>query len=294
MPNIAERIASPEITVSIELFPPKGEKGPERVKREVTRIQEGMEVCFTSVTYGAGGSTREGTLRLVLDLAKAHPDRVVAHLTCIGATEADLAELRDVYRRSGMREILALRGDIPEEMTREEAAAGGFHYAVDLVRWLRGLGGFDSIGVAGYPEGHPETPDKKKDMDHFIEKIEAGCDYALTQFFFDNAHFEGFLETAARRGVKIPIAPGILPVRDVVQLQRFASRCGASVPDWLVEALSPYREDPEGFKEKSADIAAEQIRGLEAMGARHIHIYSLNKSDIILRIAERLGWGKSG
>ena len=292
MSKIVQSILSPELTVSVELFPPKSRKGHKAVLEEVGRIQENMNVAFTSVTYGAGGSTRDGTLELVLELGKRYPDRVVAHLTCVGAAESELEKLMSAYKKEGMTDILALRGDIPEGMTKEQATAGGFHYAADLVRWLLKLGGFSSIGVAFFPEGHPETPDKSVSMGHFVEKVDVGGDYALSQFFYENHLYEEFRGEAESRGVMIAIAPGILPIRDIDQILRFAGLCGASVPAWVVSELEPFREDAEGFKEKSADLAATQIRGLEAMGARHVHIYCLNKSDILLRIAERLGWKK--
>ncbi len=292
MSLVVDEISSPEVTVSIELFPPKSEKGAVSLLKQVGRIQERMRVAFTSVTYGAGGSTQEGTLQLVLNLAESYPGRVVAHLTCVGADEASLSDLLSAYKKRGMADIMALRGDVPDGMSYEEAVSGGFRYAVDLVRWLRKLGGVESIGVACYPEGHPETPDKTKDLDHFAEKVEAGADYSASQFFFENHLFEEFLGAMAKRNVKIPMAPGIMPVRDIDQILRFAGMCGASVPDRIVSALDPYREDPEGFKEKSADLAADQIRGLAETGVRHFHIYSLNRSDIVLRIADRMGWRK--
>ncbi len=287
---IIESIRSPEVSVSIELYPPKGRKAVERALREVAAIQEVMDIAFTSVTYGAGGSTREGTLELVLELARRYPGRVVAHLTCVGANEAEISRLMAVYQENDVRDILALRGDIPEEMTRDEAVAGGFRYAADLVRWLKALGGFSSIGVACYPEGHPETPDKTRDMDHFVQKVDEGVDYAASQFFFEAHVWERFLEQTKKRGVRIPLAPGILPVRDVAQVQRFAQKCGASVPGSVVDALAPYEDKPEAFQEKSADLAAAQIQELMAMGVRHFHIYALNRADIILRMAERLDW----
>jgi methylenetetrahydrofolate reductase (NADPH) len=292
MSFVVDEISSPDVTVSIELFPPKMEKGVASLRKEVARIQEGMRVAFTSVTYGAAGSTQDGTLQLVLDLAERHPGRVVAHLTCVGADEGSLSGLLSTYKTGGMTDIMALRGDIPEGMTPEEAVAGGFRYAIDLVQWLRELGGVESIGVACYPEGHPETPDKSRDFDYFAAKASAGADYAASQFFFENPFFEAFLEEAAKRGVQIPLAPGIMPVRDIDQIRRFAGMCGATVPDRVVSALEPFRNDPKGFKETSADLAAEQIRGLEEMGVRHFHIYALNRSDIVLRIAERMGWRK--
>ena len=287
---IIESICSPEVSVSIELYPPKGRKAVERALREVAAIQDVMDVAFTSVTYGAGGSTQEGTLELVLELERRYPGSVVAHLTCVGANEAEISRLMAIYQENGMRDILALRGDIPEEMTRDEAVAGGFRYAADLVRWLKALGGFSSIGVACYPEGHPETPDKTRDMDHFVQKVEEGADYAASQFFFEAQIWERFIDQMGRRGVGIPLAPGILPIRDVAQVQRFAEKCGANVPASVVDALAPYEDAPEAFQEKSADLAAAQIQELVTMGVRHFHIYALNRSDIILRIADRLGW----
>lgn len=287
---IIDSIVSEEVSVSIELYPPKGRKAVERALREVAAIQAAMEVAFTSVTYGAGGSTQEGTLELVLELARRYPDRVVAHLTCVGANEAEISRLMTIYQDNGVRDILALRGDIPEGMTREEAVSGGFRYAADLVRWLNNLGGFHSIGVACYPEGHPETPDKNADMDHFVRKAEEGADYAASQFFFEAHVWERFMEQMASRGVAIPLAPGILPVRDLDQVQRFAKKCGASVPKSVVDALAPYENNPEAFQESSADLAAAQIGELMTMGVKHFHVYALNRSDIILRIADRLGW----
>ena len=189
-----------------------------------------------------------------------------------------------------MNDIMALRGDLPEGMSRELAVAGGYHHAIDLVRWLRELGGVSSIGVACYPEGHPETADKGQDIDYFAAKVEAGADYAATQFFFNNSDYFRFIDECGKRGVEIPMAPGILAVRDVDQVVRFAGMCGANVPDRVISELSPYRDDPEGFKEKSADLAAAQIQELLDAGVKHFHLYSLNKSDIVLRVADRLGW----
>lgn len=287
---VIDGIVSDGVSVSIELYPPKGRKAVERTLREVEAIHDAMDVAFTSVTYGAGGSTQEGTLELVLELARRYPRRVVAHLTCVGANEAEMKRLLDVYGDNRVCDILALRGDIPEGMTRDEAVAGGFRYAADLVRWLCNFDWLHSIGVACYPEGHPETPDKSADMDHFVRKVEEGADYAISQFFFEAHVWERFREQAAIRGVPVPVSPGILPVRDLGQVQRFAEKCGASVPKSVVDALAPYENDPEAFQESSADLAAFQIWELMELGVNHFHIYALNRSDIILRIADRLGW----
>ncbi len=290
MSAIIESISSPDVSVSVELYPPKGRKAVERALREMEAIQGAMEVAFTSVTYGAGGSTREGTLELVLALSARYPERVVAHLTCVGADEEEISRLTSSYIENGMRDVLALRGDVPDGMTREEAVAGGFCHAADLVRWLRRLDGLSSIGVACYPEGHPETPDRAKDMDYFVQKVDEGADYAASQFFFEAQVWERFMEETSRRGVRIGLAPGILPIRNVAQAQRFAEKCGASVPPRIVDALAPYEDDPEAFREKSADLAAAQMQALMEMGVRHFHVYALNRADILLQIAERLGW----
>ena len=287
---VIDGIVSEEVSISIELYPPKGRKALERTLREVAAIHDAMDVAFISVTYGAGGSTQEGTLELVLELARRYPRRVVAHLTCVGANEVEISRLMEVYQDNRVRDILALRGDIPEGMTREEAVAGGFRYAADLVRWLCKFDGLHSIGVACYPEGHPETPDKAKDMDHFVRKVDEGAAYAVSQFFFEAHVWERFREQMAMRSVGIPLSPGILPVRDLGQVQRFAKKCGASVPRSVVDALAPYENDPEAFQESAADLAAFQIWELMELGVSHFHVYALNRSDIVLRIADRLGW----
>lgn len=288
--TVIDGIVSDGVSVSIELYPPKGRKAVERVLREVETIHDAMDVAFISVTYGAGGSTQEGTLELVLELARRYPRRVVAHLTCVGANEAEMKRLLDVYGDNRVCDILALRGDIPEGMTRDEAVAGGFRYAADLVRWLCNFDWLHSIGVACYPEGHPETPDKSADMDHFVRKVDEGASYAISQFFFEASVWERFREQTAIRGVPVPVSPGILPVRDLAQVQRFAEKCGASVPKSVVDALAPYENDPEAFQESSADLAAFQIWELMELGVNHFHVYALNRSDIILRIADRMGW----
>lgn len=284
--------SSSQTTISIEFFPPKNEDTRLSLLEEAANISSLVEVSFFSVTYGAGGSTQVGTLELVTRLSKIYEQRVVAHLTCVGATKSDLSELIQIYKENKMFHILALRGDIPEDFPKDRLVSPDFKYAIDLLKWLRDIGGFSSIGVACYPEGHPETPDFKKDFQFFLDKIYAGADYAISQFFFEPKVWELFLEHCAKQNISIPLIPGILPIRDIDQTIRFAKRCGSSVPEEIAKKLSKYKNDPLSFNQLSADITSELILSLESLGVKHFHIYSLNRSNLIKLISERLSWNK--
>ena len=288
-----KNISSSHSTISIEFFPPKSEDARLSLLEEVKKINSLVEVCFFSVTYGAGGTTQKGTLDLVTKLSKIYEERVVAHLTCVGATMTELTELIKIYKENNMFHILALRGDIPEDFPENRLISPDFKYAIDLLRWLRIIGGFNSIGVACYPEGHPETNNFEKDFQFFSEKVFAGADYAISQFFFDPKLWESFLENCSRKNISIPLIPGILPIRDIEQTIRFAERCGASVPDKIVKKLLKFKNDISSFNHLSADLTTELILSLQNLGVRHFHIYSLNRSNLINLISKRLGWNKS-
>ena len=284
--------SSSQTTISIEFFPPKSENGRLSLLKEAENISSLVEVSFFSVTYGAGGSTQAGTLELVTRLSQIYEQRVVAHLTCVGATKSDLIELIQIYKENKMFHILALRGDIPKNFSKDRLVSPDFKYAIDLLKWLRKIGGFSSIGVACYPEGHPETSDFEKDIHFFSEKVHAGAYYAISQFFFESKVWESFLEYSLKKNISIPLIPGILPIRDIDQTIRFAKQCGSSVPDEIANKLSKYKDDPLGFNELSADMTSELILSLENLGVKHFHIYSLNRSNLIKLISERLGWNK--
>jgi len=290
--KLLEIISSARSTVSIEFFPPKSEDARESLLKEAENISSLIEVSFFSVTYGAGGSTQSGTLDLVTRLSKIYEQKVVAHLTCVGATKSDLTKLIQIYKENNMFHILALRGDIPDDFVEDRLLSPDFKYAIDLLKWLKNIGGFSSIGVACYPEGHPETPEFNKDIEYFSEKVRAGADYAISQFFFEPKLWESFLENCSRKNITIPLIPGIFPIRDIDQTVLFAKRCGASVPEETVRKLSKHKNDVSSFNELSADMTSELIVSLESLGVRHFHIYSLNRSNLIKLISKRLGWNK--
>ncbi|MED5578589.1 MAG: methylenetetrahydrofolate reductase [Nitrospinota bacterium] len=286
-------ISDPSTSISIEFYPPKDEDSRFHLLKETKKISTLIDVSFFSVTYGAGGSTQAGTLELVTKLSQIYEERVVSHLTCIGATRSDLTELIKIYKENNMFHILAIRGDIPEDFSKDKLVSSDFKYAIDLLKWLRDIGGFSSIGVACYPEGHPETPDFEKDLEYFSEKIYAGADYAISQFFFESNVWESFLERCSRKNITIPLIPGVLPIRDIDQTIRFAKRCGANVPDGIANKLLKYKNDPTGFNELSAEMTSQLIISLEGLGSKHFHIYSLNRSNLIKLISDRLGWKKA-
>ncbi len=274
--------------VSCEFFPPKTDKGEANLWRTLERLRD-IRPAFVSVTYGAGGSTRDRTRRIVTRIRRETDLPPVAHLTCVGATRDDLAGLLDDYREAGIENILALRGDPPEGMDRFEATAGGFAHATDLIAFIRERGDF-SIGCATYPEGHPESPNGVADDIRYLKlKQDLGADYAITQYFFDNDAFLRFCDAAHTAGVTMPVIPGIMPIGNYDQIVRFSAMCGATIPDWLHEAMRPIREDPEAVAAKGIEIATRQCEALLAAGAPGLHFYTLNKAEATLAISRNLG-----
>ncbi len=245
--------------------------------------------AYVSVTYGAGGSTQDRTKRIVTRI-KAETDLdPVAHLTCVGSTKEQLGELLDEYKAAGIENILALRGDAPEGMDRFEATAGGFSYATDLTRFIHERGGF-SIGVASYPEGHPESKGGVEDDIRYLKmKQDYGADAVITQYFFNNDDFFRFRELAINEGVTIPLIPGIMPIGNYDQVSRFSAMCGASMPAWVGERMIPHREDAEAMKAIGIEIATEQCSDLISNGVKGLHIYSLNRSEATIAIHHNLG-----
>ncbi len=273
--------------ISCEFFPPKTDAGETRLWQTLEALAA-IDPDFVSVTYGAGGSTRDRTRRIVLRIARETKLPPVAHLTCTGSTREELAALLDDYRAHGIENILALRGDPPEGAERFEAAPGGFAHATDLIAFIRERGDF-CIGCATYPEGHPESPNGADDDIRWLKvKQDLGADYAITQYFFDNDAYFRFMDKAAAAGVTIPVIPGIMPVGNYDQIVRFSAMCGANVPDWLHERMAPVREDAEATFRLGVEIATAQCRELIARGAPGLHFYTLNKPDATLAIVRDL------
>ncbi len=273
--------------VSFEFFPPKTEKMAEALWSTVTRLAP-LRPRFVSVTYGAGGSTRERTHETVARVRKETMLEPAAHLTCVAATRSEVDEVARGYWAAGIRHIVALRGDPPHGTDVYQPTPGGYAAAADLVAGLKCVADFQ-ISVACYPETHPESPSPEFDIDNLKRKIDAGATRAISQFFFDPDVFLRFRDRARAAGVEVPITPGILPVTNFATVKRFAKMCGASVPAWLAELFETLDEDPETRKLVAATVAGEQCRMLEAEGVDFFHFYTLNRADLTYAICHMLG-----
>ena len=277
-----------EITVSFEFFPPKTERMEEALWTSIRRL-ESLAPEFVSVTYGAGGSTRERTHSTVARIVKETQLDPAAHLTCVGATREEVDEVVRDYWNAGVRRIVALRGDPAAGVgARYEPHPGGYENTADLVRGIKAIGKFD-VSVSAYPEKHPESATVASDLDTLKAKIDAGADRAITQFFFDNAHFLRYLEAARKHGIWAPIVPGIVPIHNFKQVSGFATRTGASVPAWLARRYEGLDDDPATMHLVAAAVAAEQVLDLVDEGIRQFHFYTLNRADLVYAICHLLG-----
>ncbi len=286
--RLTDILACPGPHISCEFFPPKTDKGEERLWACLQELTV-LDPAFVSVTYGAGGSTRDRTKRIVCRIKRETELTPVAHLTCVGSTREELAALLFEYAQAGIENILALRGDPPEGMDHFEAVRGGFAHATDLIAFIRARDGF-SIACATYPEGHPESPGGVADDVRYLKmKQDNGAEVAITQYFFENEVFFRFLDKATTAGVTIPIIPGIMPITNFDQIVRFSAMCGATVPSWLHEKMEPVREDLEAVKKLGIDLATEQCRELMQAGVPGLHFYTLNKSEATIAIGRNLG-----
>lgn len=273
--------------VSFEFFPPKTEKAEADLWAAIKRL-EPLQPAYVSVTYGAGGSTRERTHATVSRLKKETTLEPAAHLTCIDAKREEINEIAQQYWNEGVRHIVALRGDPAEGVQKYLPHPGGYAYAADLVAGLKKVADFE-ISVAAYPEGHPETSDPNADLDNLKRKIDNGATRAITQFFFDTEVFLRFLDRAHAAGINVPIVPGILPVTNFARVKDFAAMCGASVPPWMADLFEGLDDDPETRKLVAATVAAEQCRVLYDNGVNAFHFYTLNRADLTYAICHILG-----
>jgi methylenetetrahydrofolate reductase (NADPH) len=273
--------------VSFEFFPPKTAKMEETLWQAVTRLER-LAPRFVSVTYGAGGTTRERTHATVVRIRRETALEPAAHLTCVGASRDEIDEVARHYWEAGIRHIVALRGDPPTGLAGYEPHPEGYRWAADLVAGLRRVADFE-ISVASFPECHPEAPSPEADLDNLKRKIDAGANRAITQFFFDVDVYLRFVERARGAGVHVPIVPGILPVTNFAQVTKFAALCGAAVPDWMAAQFEGLDDDPETRKLVAASIAAEQCRLLQANGVNEFHFYTLNRAELTVAICHMLG-----
>lgn len=281
------RTGRSDVAVSFEFFPPKTDAMEERFWDSLSQLAP-LQPRFVSVTYGAGGSTRERTLRMVSRITSETGVPAAAHLTCVGASRDDVDAVVRGYADAGVTRIVALRGDPPEGVGHPFTPhPEGYINAADLVAGIRKLGDFD-ISVAAYPEKHPNSADWDDEIDNLKRKLDAGADRAITQMFFDNDDYWRFIELARKAGIDAPIVPGIQPIHSFGQISNFAQRCGASIPDWLAKKFEGLENDPDTHAKVALDVAGEQVRQLLDSGVREFHFYTLNRSHLVLELTRLL------
>lgn len=278
----------PELQISFEFFPPKTDAMEEKFWESINKLAP-LKPRFVSVTYGAGGTTRERTLRMVSNITSDTGVPAAAHLTCVGASKSEVDDVVRGFADAGVKSIVALRGDPPEGIGQPFTPnPQGYQNAADLVAGIRKLGDFD-ISVAAYPEKHPQSPSWEADIDNLKRKIDAGANRAITQMFFRNSDYLRFVDRARKAGVTAPIVPGIQPIHSFKQISGFAARCGASIPSWLAERFEGLNDDPETHSLVAAAVAAEQVTELLDEGVTEFHFYTLNRSNLVLALARLLG-----
>jgi methylenetetrahydrofolate reductase (NADPH) len=284
--RIVDKLGGASPAISFEFFPPKDQEGVDRLFATVAELAP-FAPAYVSVTYGAGGSTRQLTVELVGRIKREVGIEAMAHLTCVGATRAELGSVLDQLQRGGVENVIALRGDPPKGSTTFVAPAGGFSHASELAAFVKQRGGF-CIAGACYPERHPEAASLDTDLQNLKRKVDAGAQFLITQLFFDNADYFAFVERARKLGIGVPIVPGIMPVTNVSQIKRFTAMCGARMPEALMQKLEPVASDPEAVGEIGVKHAVAQCQELLARGAPGVHFYTLNRSKATVEILKRL------
>lgn len=272
-------------TYSVEFFPPKTPEGMEKLRLARAQLAEVMKPAFFSVTFGAGGSTRDRTLETVLEIQREGHE-AAPHLSCIGATKDDIRAILQTYRQHGIRRVVALRGDLPSGM----AEPGELRFASELVEFIRAeTGDAFHIEVAAYPEIHPQAKNAQDDLKNFAGKMKAGADSAITQYFFNADAYFRFVDEARALGVSAPIVPGIMPIGNFSQLARFSDACGAEIPRWIRKRMEGLGDDAESIRAFGLDVVTGLCERLLAGGAPGLHFYTLNQAGLTLEIWKRLG-----
>jgi methylenetetrahydrofolate reductase (NADPH) len=290
--RISELYARPEPTISFEFFPTKDAESEARLFRETVPALKALGASYISVTYGAGGGTRDTTLRVVDRIRKEHGVEAMAHTTCVGSTSDMISSLLDEIHALGIENVLALRGDPPKGETEFKPVAGGFSYASDLIRFVKSRNTF-CVGGACYPEGHVECKDKLLDWDRSAAKVEAGAEFLITQLFYDWQDFLAFEDYLRnKRGIKVPIVPGILPFLNTAQIKRFTTLCGAKLPAPMLQRLEAFAHDDEAIRQYGVEICTELCRKALAHGVKGVHFYCLNRAASSREIMRNLGLAK--
>lgn len=274
-----------QLEFSCEFFPPRTEKGMDKLIATRNTLDEAMSPAFYSVTFGAGGTTRDRTMSTVDTLRRNGNSTVTPHISCIGSTRAQLRELLDTYVELDIRHLVALRGDLPESGEDN----GDFKHANELVAFIREqTGDHFHIDVAAYPEYHPEAPSPEADFDNFVRKVRAGADSAMTQYFYNVDAYLKFMERCEAADIGIPVVPGIMPITNYASLARFSDNCGAEIPRWIRKQLEAYGDDTDSLKAFGLDVVTRLCMNLLDQGAPGLHFYTLNQSEATRAIWERL------
>lgn len=285
--KISDLLKSKTLSLSFEVFPPKTETDFENVKRATEEIAK-LKPSFVSVTYGAGGGTSRYTLDIAKNIKETYGVPSLAHLTCISSTKETVKERINDIKLAGIENVLALRGDIPENMKDSDRKNWSYNYAVELVRELKDSGNNFCIGEACYPEIHPESKNQKEDILYLKEKVDAGCEFLTTQMFFDNNLLYNFLYKIREAGITVPIIPGIMPITNARQVERAIKLSGAFMPQRFKSLVDKFGDDPEAMKQAGIAYATDQIIDLYANGITNVHVYTMNKPDVAKKIQSNL------
>ncbi|MBR2012846.1 MAG: methylenetetrahydrofolate reductase [Clostridia bacterium] len=284
--KIINLLKNKKLSLSFEVFPPKTESGFETVKTATEEIAK-LHPSYMSVTYGAGGGIGEYTLQIAKNIKDNYNVPTLAHLTCVSSSKETVAQKIAAMKEAGIQNVLALRGDIPQELQGSDRSDWDFHYAIDLVRTLKEAGDF-CIGGACYPEIHPESANQKEDIKRLKEKVDAGCDFLTTQMFFDNNLLYSFLYKIREAGIAVPVIPGIMPITNANQIERAITLSGSFMPQRFKILVDKFGSDPAAMKQAGIAYATDQIIDLFANGITNVHVYSMNNPDVAQKILQNL------
>ena len=285
--KIIDLLTENKLTLSFEVFPPKTESVFDSVKHATEEIAK-LKPAFMSVTYGAGGGTSKYTLDIAKNILKEYGVPTLAHITCVSSTKQTVKERIADIRKSGIKNVMALRGDIPKDIENQDRNGWDYKYAIDLVRELKEDNPDLCIGGACYPEIHPESANQKEDIKHLKEKVEAGCDFLTTQMFFDNNLLYNFLYKIREEGITVPVMPGIMPITNANQVERAIKLSGSFMPQRFKSLVDKFGTSPDAMKQAGIIYATDQIIDLFANGIKNVHVYSMNKPDVAEKILNNL------
>jgi methylenetetrahydrofolate reductase (NADPH) len=285
--KIIDLLKNETLSLSFEVFPPKTETSFESVKTATEEIAK-LKPAFMSVTYGAGGGTSKYTLEIAKNIKKMYNVPTLAHLTCVSSTKETVRERIVDIKNAGIENVMALRGDIPADRINEDRSKWDYTYAVELIRELKDSEGDFCIGAACYPEIHPESPNSREDIMHLKEKVEAGAEFLTTQMFFDNNLLYTFLYKIREAGISVPVIPGVMPITNANQVERAVKLSGSFVPQRFKSLVDKFGPDPAAMKQAGIAYATDQIIDLYANGITNVHVYSMNKPDVAMKIQSNL------